>query len=64
MPEPTPVPQAPALPIDRTASELRAAVQDLAAEGLSDRSIARRLRIALEEVRLARASGGGSRRLA
>jgi hypothetical protein len=61
--EPPPiVAPAPPLPIDRTAGELRAAVHDLAAEGLSDRSIARRLRIALEEVRLARASGGGSRR--
>lgn len=63
MPEPAPaMAPAPALPIDRTAGELRAAVHDLAAEGLSDRSIARRLRIGLEEVRLARASGGGSRR--
>ena len=53
---------APMLPIDRTAGELRGAVHDLAAEGLSDRSIARRLRIGLEEVRLARASGGGPRR--
>ena len=54
---------APILPIDRTSGELRAAVHDLAAEGLSDRSIARRLRIGLEEVRLARA-GGGTRRQA
>lgn len=53
---------APMLPIDRTAGELRGAVHELAAEGLSDRSIARRLRIGLEEVRLARASGGGPRR--
>lgn len=57
-----PLPAPPTLPIDRTAGELRAAVHDLAAEGLSDRSIARRLRIGLEEVRLARASGGGSQR--
>jgi len=62
-PAPAPMPApAPVLPIDRTAGELRAAVHDLAAEGLSDRSIARRLRIGLEEVRLARASGGGSKR--
>ena len=57
-------PPAPVLPIDRTSGELRAAVQDLAAEGLSDRSIARRLRIGLEEVRLARTAAGGSRRRA
>ena len=63
MAEPTaPIPLPPILPIDRTAGELRGAVHDLAAEGLSDRSIARRLRIGLEEVRLARASGGGPRR--
>ena len=62
MPEPpTPFPASPMLPIDRTAGELRGAVHDLAAEGLSDRSIARRLRIGLEEVRLARASGGPRR---
>lgn len=59
-PAPAPAPVAPApsisLPIDRTAGELRGAVRDLAAEGLSDRSIARRLRIGLEEVRLARST--------
>jgi hypothetical protein len=67
MPEmPAPIVTPPTLPIDRTSGELRAAVRDLAAEGLSDRSIARRLRIGLEEVRLARATSGvrGSRRQA
>ena len=62
----TPIVAAPALPIDRTSGELRSAVRDLAAEGLSDRSIARRLRIGLEEVRLARAANTmtGTRRQA
>jgi hypothetical protein len=65
-PAPAPMHAMPAMPIDRTSGELRAAVRDLAAEGLSDRSIARRLRIGLEEVRLARATSGvrGSRRQA
>jgi len=53
---PEPVAIVPDLPLDRTSGELRTAVTDLAAEGLSDRAIARRLRIGLEEVRLARAS--------
>jgi len=60
--QPASIPSRPVLPIDRTSGELRAAVYDLAAEGLSDRSIARRLRIGLEEVRLARSSSGGARR--
>ena len=42
------------------AGELRAAVGQLVAEGLSDRAIARRLRIGLEEVRLARMGQGGT----
>lgn len=61
---PFPTPAAPSLPIDRTSGELRAAVRELAAEGLSDRSIARRLRIGLEEVRLARTPSQGTRRQA
>jgi hypothetical protein len=61
VPEPTPMP--PELPLDRTSGELRTAVSELAAEGLSDRAIARRLRIGLEEVRLARASTGHSRQI-
>ena len=40
------------------AADLRAAVDQLVAEGLSDRSIARRLRIGVEEVRLARLRSG------
>lgn len=65
MPEMAPPEPTPMLPIDRTSGELRSAVRDLAAEGLSDRSIARRLRVGLEEVRLARAtSTSGSRRQA
>jgi hypothetical protein len=55
---PTLLPAEPALPIDHTAGELRHAVRELLAEGLSDRAIARRLRIGLEEVRLARATTG------
>jgi len=64
----TPIEMAPSapmtteLPLDRTSSELRSAVSELAAEGLSDRAIARRLRIGLEEVRLARSSSHQSRR--
>lgn len=61
VPEPTPI--APELPLDRTSGELRTAVSELAAEGLSDRAIARRLRIGLEEVRLARASAGHTRQM-
>lgn len=38
--------------------DLRLAVDQLVAEGLSDRSIARRLRIGLEEVRMARGRPG------
>lgn len=38
--------------------DLRHAVDQLVAEGLSDRSIARRLRIGLEEVRMARGRPG------
>lgn len=57
-PAPTLLPAEPALPIDHTAGELRHAVRELLAEGLSDRAIARRLRIGLEEVRLARATTG------
>jgi hypothetical protein len=64
MPEPPPAPDPVAtLPIDRTTGELRAVVRDLAAEGLSDRSIARRLRIGLEEVRLARSANQSDSRL-
>ena len=40
------------------AGGLRAAVSQLAAEGLSDRAIARRLHVGLEEVRVARLRGG------
>ena len=40
--------------------ELRATVSQLVAEGLSDRAIARRMRIGLEEVRLARLRQGGT----
>lgn len=39
-------------------ADLRGAVDQLVAEGLSDRSIARRLRIGVEEVRLARLRSG------
>ena len=39
-------------------ADLRAAVDQLLAEGLSDRAVARRLRIGLEEVRLARQRAG------
>lgn len=60
-PMPEPVSMVPALPLDRTSGELRSAVSELAAEGLSDRSIARRLRIGLEEVRLARATPSNQR---
>ncbi|MPZ98541.1 MAG: hypothetical protein GEU80_04225 [Dehalococcoidia bacterium] len=38
--------------------DMRASVRQLVAEGLSDRAIARRLRVGLEEVRLARARVG------
>ena len=61
MPTPEPVPMVPELPLDRTSGELRNAVSELAAEGLSDRSIARRLRIGLEEVRLARTTPSNQR---
>lgn len=63
MPSPIqePVPVVAELPLDRTSGELRSAVSELAAEGLSDRSIARRLRIGLEEVRLARATPSNRR---
>ncbi len=40
------------------AADLRGTVDQLVAEGLSDRSIARRLRIGVEEVRLARLRSG------
>ncbi len=60
---PEPVPTTTELPLDRTSGELRSAVSELAAEGLSDRAIARRLRIGLEEVRLARAGASHSRRM-
>ena len=62
-PTPTPVPTVVELPLDRTSGELRTAVSELAAEGLSDRAIARRLRIGLEEVRLARTNPGNPRRM-
>ncbi len=39
-------------------ADLRGAVDQLVAEGLSDRSIARRMRIGVEEVRLARLRSG------
>ena len=65
VPAPAPVPEpvltVPELPLDRTSGELRGAVRELAAEGLSDRSIARRLRIGLEEVRLARVNANSPR---
>ena len=41
------------------ATDLRHVVADLVAEGLSDRAIARRLHIGVEEVRVARARAGG-----
>lgn len=41
--------------------DLRSAVDRLVAEGLSDRAVARRLRIGLEEVRLARQRRGAAR---
>lgn len=43
---------APAPPVHAPAADLRAMVARLTAEGLSERSVARRLRIGLEEVRL------------
>lgn len=60
---PEPVQMVPELRLDRTSGELRTAVSELAAEGLSDRAIARRLRIGLEEVRLARSSASRPRQL-
>lgn len=44
--------------VARSGGELRAAVEQLLEEGLSDRAIARRLRIGLEEVRLTRMRSG------
>ncbi len=41
------------------ATDLRHVVAQLVAEGLSDRAIARRLHIGVEEVRIARARAGG-----
>ena len=61
---PQPAEQPPAPPdIDTrvdppAAADLRGAVDQLVAEGLSDRSIARRMRIGVEEVRLARLRSG------
>ena len=63
VPATEPIQLVPELRLDRTSGELRTAVSELAAEGLSDRAIARRLRIGLEEVRLARANGPHSRQM-
>ncbi|MEE8421789.1 MAG: hypothetical protein V3S31_03320 [Dehalococcoidia bacterium] len=49
---------APAAAARPAASELQASIARLVAEGLSDRAIARRLSIGMEEVRLARLSPG------
>lgn len=48
----------PGVPARPAASELQTAIAGLVAEGLSDRAIARRLSIGMEEVRLARLSPG------
>lgn len=54
LPEPVPAAAgAPATPPGADAGDLRGAVQRLSAEGLSERAIARRLHVGLEEVRLA-----------
>jgi DNA-binding NarL/FixJ family response regulator len=51
---------APAMRRAEAAVDQRSQIQRLAAEGLSDRAIARQLHIGLEEVRIARMRGGRS----
>ena len=52
------VPEVVARAVEPSTGDPRSAVQRLVAEGLSDRAIARRLRIGLEEVRLSRLPHG------
>lgn len=54
---PREVPARTAQPIEPTPGDVRGQIRMLAAEGLSDRAIARRLGIGLEEVRIARMRG-------